>query len=53
MRKTVWVIALHSAGQREKVGRILTGYGYRMFRLDGSAIISENIDTDEIYALPG
>lgn len=53
MQKTVWVIALHSAGQREKVGRILTGYGYRIFRLDGSAIIPENIDTDEIYALPG
>jgi FkbM family methyltransferase len=52
MQRTVWVIALHGAEQREKVGRILSDYGYAIFRLDGSAIISGNIDTDEIYALP-
>ncbi len=53
MCKTIWVIALHGDEQREKVGRILSGHGYRIFRLDGSALASDGIDTDEIYALPG
>lgn len=53
MRKTVWVIALHGAEQRLKVGNMLSGHGYRMHRLDGSEIVAGNIDTDEIYALPG
>ncbi len=53
MRRTVWIIALHGDEQRRKVGHILSGFGYRIFRLDGSAIATGNIDTDEIYALPG
>ncbi len=52
MRKIIWIIALHGADQRKAVGRILTNHGYKIFRLDGSAITTENIDTDEIYALP-
>lgn len=53
MRKTIWIIALHGADQRKEIGRILTDYGYRIYRLDGSEIAAGNIDTDEIYALPG
>lgn len=53
MQKTVWVIALHGISQREEVGRILAGHGYRIFRLDGTEFASGNIDTDEVYALPG
>lgn len=54
MRKTAWVIALHGDEQQRKVGRILSMHGYLIFRLDdGSAVAAGNIDTDEIYALPG
>lgn len=53
MRKTIWVIALHGAEQRKEIGRILTDHGYRIYRLDSSVIAAGNVDTDEIYALPG
>lgn len=52
MRKTIWIIALHGADQRKKIGRILTNQGYGIYRLDDSVITAGNIDTDEIYALP-
>jgi FkbM family methyltransferase len=51
-RKTIWVIALHDEVQRLKVGSTLGEHNYRLFRLDGSEIFGD-IDTDEIYALPG
>ena len=53
MRKTIWIIALHGADQRKEIGRILTDHGYRIYHLDGSVIAAGNVDTDEIYALPG
>lgn len=53
MRKTIWLVALHGAEQRQRVGRILLEHDYRLFRLDGSEIAAAAIDTDEIYALPG
>ena len=52
MRATIWIIALHGDQQRQEVGRILSGHGYRIFRLDGSAVAGDCIDSDEIYALP-
>ncbi len=53
MRKTIWIIALHGADQRKEVGCMLLDHGYGIYRLDGSVIVAGNIDTDEIYALPG
>ena len=53
MSQTVFLIALHGPDQRREVGRILFGHGYEIYRLDGSSIPSGDVDTDEIYALPG
>lgn len=53
MHKTIWFIALHGEEQRQEVGRTLARHGYEIYRLDGSRTNGGNIDTDEIYALPG
>ncbi|MEW6594378.1 MAG: FkbM family methyltransferase [Thermodesulfobacteriota bacterium] len=52
MHRTVWLIALHSDRQRLNCGRILGEYGYRIYQLNGRELSAQEIDTDEIYAIP-
>jgi FkbM family methyltransferase len=50
-RECTWVISLHGAGPAKRCGEILRAAGYEI-RLTNGELASEEITTDEIFAVP-
>jgi len=51
-KKSILFIALHGDEQKQRCQEILESSGYNIFFLDGSALGSSALRSDEIYALP-
>ena len=52
-KKSVLFISLHGEQQKKRCQNLLLAAGYRIFILDGSELQEEQIEENEIYAIPG